>query len=48
VERGQVQTGLWWEEIRERHHLEQVGVHGIIILKWIFKLCDGGGGHGLD
>ena len=53
VERGQVQTVLWWEEIRERHQLEQLGVDGIIILNWIFKQCDGergegGGGHELD
>jgi hypothetical protein len=31
---------------RERVHFEVTGVDGSIILKWIFKKCDGG--HGLD
>ena len=47
-----MQSGFWWGEIRKRHHLEQLGVDVIIILKLIFKQCDGGrgegGGHGLD
>jgi hypothetical protein len=29
-----------------RYHLEDPRVDGRIILKWIFKKCDGG--HGLD
>jgi hypothetical protein len=39
---GEVHTGLWWEYLRERDHLENVGVDGRIILKWIFNQWDGG------
>jgi len=46
VETGQVQSGFWWGEMRETHHLEHLGVDGRIILKWIFKQCDGEGGGG--
>ena len=29
--------GFWWGSLRERDHLEGVGIDGRIILKWIFK-----------
>jgi len=35
-------TGCWWGNLRERYHLDEAGVHGIIILKWIFGKWDGG------
>jgi hypothetical protein len=27
VERGEVQTGFWWKNLRERDHLEGIGVN---------------------
>jgi len=35
-----VHTGFWWGNLRERNHLEELGVDGWIILKWIFKKWD--------
>jgi hypothetical protein len=36
-ETGGVHTGLSWGNLRERDHLEDVGVDGRIILEWIVK-----------
>jgi hypothetical protein len=30
-------TGFWWENVRERGRLEDPGVDGRIILRWIFR-----------
>ena len=30
-------TGVWWGNLRERDHLENVGIDGSIILMWIFR-----------
>jgi len=38
----EVRTGLWWRGLRERDHLEDLGVDGRIILKLIFKNGLGG------
>ena len=38
--RGEVYIGLWWENLRERDHLEDTGLDGRIILRWIFMKLD--------
>ena len=34
----------WWSDLRERDHVQGVGVDGRIILRWILKNCVGVGG----
>ena len=36
-ETGEVYTGFWWRDMRERDDLEDLGVGGRIILKWILN-----------
>jgi hypothetical protein len=38
--RGEVHTGLMWGNLREGDHLEDPGVDGRIILKWVFGGVD--------
>jgi hypothetical protein len=40
--RGEVCTGFWWRNLRERDHLGEPGVDGRIILRWIFRNKDVG------
>jgi len=37
-----VYTSVWWGNLRDRDHLEDRGVGGRIILRWIFKKWDVG------
>jgi hypothetical protein len=34
---------FWWGNLRERDHLKDLGIDGMIVLKWVFKKWDGGG-----
>ena len=38
--RGQAYSGFRWGTLRERDHLEDSGVDGRIILRWIFRKWD--------
>ena len=35
--RGEAYTGFWWGNRRERDHLGDLEVDGMIILRWIFR-----------
>jgi len=32
-----VYTGFWWGNLSEKDHLEDPGIEGRIILRWIFR-----------
>ena len=40
-EAGQMHVRFWSVSFIERHHLEVLGVGGKILLKFIFKMCNG-------
>jgi hypothetical protein len=44
--RGEIFTGFWWGNMKERDHLEELGIDERILLRWIFRKWVGG--HGLD
>jgi len=43
---AEMNTGFWWENLRDRDHSEGLGVNGRIIIQCIFKKWDAR--HGLD
>jgi len=45
--RGEVHTGFWWGNLRERDCLEDPDIDGRIILRWIFRKWDVGAWTGL-
>ena len=34
---GEVHRGFWWGDLRERDHMEDLGLDGRIILKWVLE-----------
>jgi len=38
---GEVHTGFWWGNLRERDHLGDPDVDGTIIFKWVFRKLNG-------
>jgi len=43
----QEHTQVWWGNLREWDQLEDPGIDGRLILRWIFKKWDGGAWTGL-
>jgi len=39
-ETGGVHTELWWGDLMERDHLEDLGIDGRVLLNWIVQKCD--------
>jgi hypothetical protein len=37
---GEVHAGFWWETLRERGHMEDLGLDGRVTLKLVYKKYD--------
>jgi hypothetical protein len=46
--RGEVCTGFWWGNLRERDHWGDPDIYGRIILRWIFRKWEGGCGDWME
>jgi hypothetical protein len=42
IHKGDLYTGVWWGNLRERDSLEDPGLGGRIILRCIFRKLDAG------
>jgi len=42
LETGEVHIGVWWGNMNEGVYLEDLGLDGRIILKWVFRKQYGG------
>ena len=42
IGRGEAYTGFWWGNPRERDHLGDPGIDGMVILRWIYRKRDVG------
>ena len=40
--RGEAYTEFWWGNLRERDHLGDPDIDGMILLRWIFRKWDVG------
>ena len=47
LETGEMHTGFWCGDLRERDHFEDPGIDGRIIFRWIFRKWDVGAWTGL-
>ena len=36
--RREFHTGLWWGNLKERHHFKGLGINGFKMLKWTLKI----------
>jgi hypothetical protein len=46
--RGEVYSAFWWRNLKGREHLEDPGIEGSTILRWIFRKWAGRGMNRID